>query len=183
MRLVCGGDSEIERGDACNCCRENKKREREKEKRKEERETEIDREIEREREQGSEPQATCNCAVQLWLVPFDKTDLAVKNGFDKGRISDYESISDTKASQFGVSSLSLFLIPSSRPSPSLISPFLSLAGLAICKSLSARKCFLSGSSAAGRHGTLRCVARERMEVTSFDSHNRMSCARTMQDKR
>lgn len=125
MRLVCGGDSEIERGDACNCCRENKKRERGKEKRKEEREraSESDRKRTRARERAT----TCNCAVQLWLVPFDKTDLAVKNGFDKGRISGYESISDTKASQFGVSSLSLFLIPSSRPSLSLISPFLSLS--------------------------------------------------------
>lgn len=160
------------------------KTKRGKEKKKSGRRRERERAIEREREQGSEPRATCNCAVQLWLVPFDKTDLAVKNGFDKGIISGYESISDTKASPVR----SFIFVSLSHPffspiSLAHLSLSLSLAGLAICKSLSARKCFLSGSSAAGRHGALRCVARERMEVTSFDSHNRMSCARTMQDKR
>lgn len=67
-----------------------------------------------------ESRAACNCAVQLWLVPFDKTDLAIKEGFDRERIRGYESVSDTKARSVASSSSFVFLLFSISPSSSLV---------------------------------------------------------------
>jgi len=84
------------------------------------------------KEQKRKSQVACDCAMQLWLVPFDKTDLTVKEGFDGRRISGYQNVNDTKT--VGQPLFHPFFP---------LSLFFYISSLAICNLLFAQKCFLS----------------------------------------
>jgi hypothetical protein len=117
----------------------------------------------------------CNCAVQLWLVPFDKTDPAIKEGFG-GRGGGIEriggqSVTDTKTGLSPALSLSLSLSLSF--SLSLLSPF--RFGF-LCESrgrLSDRECFPFGKSQDGRRDNRVVIARIQHATklaTEFNAH-------------